>query len=195
MLQVLKKVTGVLALVAVMLASPARALEAEAVNGLASDDIATRIEAIAAIAATGDEAALELLQALYNGEVYVTEAGQVVLEHDDIVDAVTLEPLDPQPDDYDSVIVNNQMRGNLETAIAALSLLSDDRDTRFASAQALEGAEDPNLLPVLVKALSRETDPEIRDMLAQTRSVIEQACRDRGLIPPLICSPDELLGS
>lgn len=30
---------------------------------------------------------------------------------------------------------------------------------------------------------------------AETRSIIEQVCRDRGYVPPLICSPDELLGN
>jgi predicted nucleic acid-binding protein len=30
---------------------------------------------------------------------------------------------------------------------------------------------------------------------AETRATIEQACRDCGYAPPLICSPDELLGS
>ncbi len=30
---------------------------------------------------------------------------------------------------------------------------------------------------------------------AETRLLIEQICRDFGCIPPLICSPDELLGS
>jgi hypothetical protein len=30
---------------------------------------------------------------------------------------------------------------------------------------------------------------------AETRSIIEQVCRDRGFVPPLICSPDELLGN
>ena len=178
MLQAIKKVTGVLALVTAIMASPARALDAQAVSGLASDDLATRIKAISAIAASGDESALELLQLLHNGEVYVTGAGQVVLELDDIVDAVTREPLDPQPDDYDSVIVNNQMRGDLETAIASLSLLSDNREIRFASAQALEGAEDPHLLPILVKAMSTERDAEIRNMLAQTRWVIELNSED-----------------
>ncbi len=29
---------------------------------------------------------------------------------------------------------------------------------------------------------------------AETRKVIEQICRDSGHVPPLICSPDELLG-
>jgi urea transport system permease protein len=157
---------------------PARALDAAAVQGLASDELATRIEAIDAIAAAGDEAALEILELLYNGEVYVTEEGQVILEFDEIVDAVTREPLDPEPDYYDSVIVNNLMRGNLETAMASLSLLSEDRDTRFASAQALESAEDSKLLPVLSQALDEESDAEIRAMLAQTKSVIELASDD-----------------
>jgi len=160
-------------LVVFAVALPAQALENEAVQGLASEDLVTRIEAIDAIAASGDEAALAILQALYNGEVYVSGNGQVVLEHDEIVDAVTLEPLDPQPDDYDSVIVNNQMRSKLEAAIAALSLLSDDRDTRLSSAKALENAEDPQLLPVLTKALEKETDSEIRAILVQTKAVIE----------------------
>jgi predicted nucleic acid-binding protein len=30
---------------------------------------------------------------------------------------------------------------------------------------------------------------------AETRSVIEQVCRDRGFVPPVICSPDEFLGN
>jgi predicted nucleic acid-binding protein len=30
---------------------------------------------------------------------------------------------------------------------------------------------------------------------AETRSTIEQVCRDGGFVPPLICSPDELLGN
>ena len=169
---------GLAVLLGIAAVMPAHALDAEAVQGLASDELATRIEAIDAIAAAGDEAALEILQLLYNGEVYVTEEGQIILEFDEIVDAVTREPLDPEPDYYDSVIVNNLMRGNLETAIASLSLQSDDRDTRFASAQALERAEDPKLLPVLDRALESETDPEIRAMLAQTKSVIELASND-----------------
>ncbi len=178
MLQAIRKITGALILGAAMLASPAWALNAEAVSGLASEELSVRIKAIAAIAAHGDEEALELLQLLYDGEVYVTEEGQVILELDEVVDAVTREPLDPEPDYYDSVIVNNQMRGDLETAIATLRLRSEDRDTRFASAQALEGAEDPALLPVIVEAVERESDPEIRAMLTQTRSVMELKSED-----------------
>ena len=30
---------------------------------------------------------------------------------------------------------------------------------------------------------------------AETRATIEQVCWDHGYVPPLICSPDELLGA
>ena len=164
--------------IAAMSATPAQALDADAVSGFASDDLATRIAAIDKVAAPEDESALEFLQTLLDGEVYVTEEGQIVLEHDDVVDAVTLKPLDPQPDYYDNVIVNNRMRGKLEIAIAAQSLLSADLDVRFASAQALEGAEDPLLLPALARAISSESDADILAMLVQTNSVIELASED-----------------
>jgi urea transport system permease protein len=178
LLKALRVATAIAAMSAAIGASPAQALDADAVSGLASDDFATRIEAIDRIAASGDESALEFLQTLLNGEVYVTEEGQIVLEHDEIVDAVTLEPLDPEPEFYDSIIINNRMRGKLETAIAAHSLLSADRDARFASAQALEGVEDPLLLPFLAKAISTESDADILAMLVQTNSVIELASED-----------------
>lgn len=160
--------------------SPVRALDADAVATLASDSLSVRIDAVDAIALSADDAALALLRALQNGEVYVTEDGQVVLEHEDIVDAVTLEPLDPQPEFYDSVIVNNRMRSKLESAIAVLSLFSDDREVRLDSARALENSEDPKLLPVLVRAFEKEVDPQIRQMLAHTRSVLELKSDDSG---------------
>ena len=177
MLHAIIRALGVVAIAATIM-SPAQALEVEDISGLASEEFADRVAAIDTIAASGDEDALEFLQTLFNGEVYVTEEGQIVLEHDDVVDAITFEPLVPEPDYYDNVIVNNRMRGKLETAIAALSLLSDDREVRFESAQALAGVEDPLLLPVLAKALSSETDADIRAMLIQTNSVIELGSED-----------------
>ena len=176
--RVLTEKLWIAVLAGLLVASPAMALEPDVVKELASDDFTTRVEAIDTIAATGDEAALELLQALYNGEVYVTPDGKVVLERDEIIDAVTMKPLDPQPDTYDGVIINNQMRSKLESAIAALSLLSKDRETRLNSAKAIENAQDPKLLPVLNKALEKETDPAIRSLLAQTKAVIELGSDD-----------------
>ena len=94
MLQLLKKITAVLTFAAAVLTSPAQALDEEAISGLASEELSVRIEAIAAIAAFGDAEALEILKLLYDGEVYVTEEGQIILEFDEVVD-VSAEILFP----------------------------------------------------------------------------------------------------
>ena len=153
--------------------APAYALEPETLAPLGSDDLMTRIDAIDAIAGAGDEAALIVLQALRDGEIYVTGDGKVVIYRDEILDPITLVALDPQPEDVESVIVNNRMRGKLETAIGALRLLSADVAVRRASARALESSEDLSLLPVLEKALSRETEPDIRRILTDTKAVLD----------------------
>ncbi len=159
-------------------ALPASALDAETIAPLGSNDLMTRIEAIDAIARAGDEQALTLLQALQDGEVYVTGDGQVVIYRDEALDPITLAPLDPQPDDVDSVILNNRMRGKLSTAIGALRLLSPDAAVRRASARAIEGSEDVSLLPILDKALERETEADIRRSLSHTRAILELKSED-----------------
>ena len=72
-----------------------------------------------------------------------------------MIDAITLEVLDPQPDMYDTVIVNNRMRSQLESAVGVLQLLSDDREIRLTSAKSLQDNLSPSLLKVLNKALAQ----------------------------------------
>ena len=160
-------------------AAPARALDPAVVAKFASDDIAVRLEAIDALAASGEEAALTLLQALSNGEVHVTPDSRVIVVSEQLLDAATLQPLDPAPEEYEAVVVNNRMRSKLERAIGALSLLSPERETRLASARAVEGTRDPSLLPLLQRALAKETDPLIRRSLGHTVAVLDVKSEDR----------------
>ncbi|MBL6735818.1 MAG: urea ABC transporter permease subunit UrtB [Burkholderiales bacterium] len=133
-----------------------------------------RLRAIEEIAAIGDADALRLLENLQNSEVMVTDAGQIVLENEDwdVIDAITLEVLDPQPDMYDTVIVNNRMRSQLERAVGVLQLLSEDREIRLTSAKSLQDNLSPSLLSILNKALAQETDQEIIKILKGSQSVI-----------------------
>ena len=151
-----------------------KALDRADISGLASDTTMERLRAIDKIAAIGDPDALRLLEALQNSEVMVTDAGQIVLENEewDVIDAITLEVLDPQPDMYDTVIVNNRMRSQLDSAIGVLQLLSEDRETRLTSATSLQDNLMPTLLPILNKALAKETDQEIIRILKESQSVI-----------------------
>ena len=151
-----------------------KALDRSDISGLASDTAMERLRAIEEIAAIGDSDALRLLVALQNSEVMVTDTGQIVLENEewDVIDAITLEVLDPQPDMYDTVIVNNRMRSQLESAVGVLQLLSDDREIRLTSAKSLQDNLSPSLLNVLNKALAQETDQEIIRILKKSQSVI-----------------------
>ena len=158
--------------------APAHALDPAVVARLASDESAARLEAIDAIAASGEEAALTLLQALANGEVQVTAGSRLIIVTDRALDAVTLTPIEPAPDEYEALILNNRMRARIESAIGALSLLSPDRDTRLASARAIESTPEASLLPVLERALNKETDPVIRRSLKHTRAVLDLQSRD-----------------
>jgi urea transport system permease protein len=161
-----------------LVVTPAHALDPATVAKLASDDGGARFEAIDALAASGEETALRLLQALANGEVHVTPDSRVIIVSDQVLDAVTLAPIDPAPDQYEAVILNNRMRARIESAIGALSLLSPDRETRLASAKAIETTQDATLLPLLERALSKETDPFIRKSLEHTLATFELKSAD-----------------
>jgi len=158
--------------------APAQALDPKVVSKLASDDSAARLEAIDQLAASGEEAALTLLQALANGEVQVTPDSRVIIVSDQVLDAVTLTPIASAPDEYEAVILNNRMRARVDSAIGALSLLSPDRATRLASAKAVETTQDVSLLPLLERAIDKETDPLIRRSLEHTRAVLDLRSQD-----------------
>jgi len=157
------------------------ALETSDVSGLSSDSAMERIKAIKTIAAVGDSDALRILQALQNSEVYVTDTGHIVVENDDgdVLDGISLELLDPEPEYYDYVIVNNVMRSELENAVASLQLLSPDRDVRMASAVALQNNRSQETLPLLELALNNESDEEIRSILLVIKAVIMLDAEDQ----------------
>ena len=147
------------------------ALDVQTVAKLGSDDATTRIEAVNALVASGDEAALALLQSVQAGEASVTPAGRVVIvKGDQVFDAATMAPITPPPDQFESIVLNNRMRGTLDAAVGALKLLSPDRATRLASARAIESTRQTAVLPLIEKALARESDPAIKSSLEQTKA-------------------------
>ena len=171
----------ILSLLALAFPMAGAALDRTDISGLASEHVMERLKAIDKIARVGDSDALRLLKELQNSELLVTDTGQIVLENDDwdVIDAITLEMLDPQPDTYNTVVVNNRMRSQLESAVGVLQLLSDDREIRLTSAKSLRDNLSPSLLTFLNKALAQESDEEIGRILKESQSVI------------LLDSPDE----
>jgi urea transport system permease protein len=175
------------------LAAPdTHALDRAIVDRLASDDMMEKLGAIEEIAVSGETAALALLQAMQNGEIYLAEDGRaVIVSEGAVLDAATMLTLDPAPEAFAPVIVNNRIRARLQTAIGALSLLSPERSVRLESATALQWSEDVSLLPVVARALEGEADPAIRGLLVRIKAQLDLRSDD----PQRRLAAVEVLGS
>jgi len=128
------------ALAALFLSFSAFALDRAAVERLASDDNDEKIAAVAALAASGDPQAAGVLEQAAEGEIEI--------------DGRKIE-----------IVVNNRVRGRIAEALAVLRLLSSDKSERLAAAKALAGGADAVMLPLILKAEEKQTDPEIKALL------------------------------
>jgi urea transport system permease protein len=132
----------------ILIASPAFALDKAAVEKLAGDDNDAKIQAIGALVAEGDAEAASVLEKFAEGEV--------------VIDGKPVE-----------VVVNNRLRSAVAEALAALKLLSTDRAVRMAAAQELAAGADESLLPLVKKALEKESDAEIKSTLELIAASLE----------------------
>lgn len=149
------------------------ALDPALVKQLAAEDSDAKIAAIQKLGTSGDRDALKVLKALANDTLMATPDGQVFLmDGDKAFDAASGAAIDPAPETYDAITINNRIRAELDNAIAGLRLLNPDRAVRLAAARELQSDPGIELVPVMGKALAREGDAEIRHLL---RFAIDQA--------------------
>ncbi len=160
-------------------ATGVQAITADQARDLAFGENDAKVEAIAALVANGEDGALALLQALADGEIQTS--GQQVLKLKDkaAVDVVTGKAVAPVPEPLDDVVLNNRVRRELATAIAALKLTSSDRATRLAGAKELQSGAADAMLPAIRRAQDHEQDPEIKGLLTLARSTIELGSPDK----------------
>ncbi len=170
----------VLMLAALWSASIALALPAPVIKELAFGEGDAKIKAIGALVGSGDSTALPFLQSLLDGEVQTSGEDLVlVVKGDAAVDAITGQAVSPLPEARDDVVVNNRIRRELTTAIAALRLSSQDRAVRLAAAKDLQNNSEEAALPAIEAALAKEPDAEVRGLLALTQASIELRSGDK----------------
>jgi urea transport system permease protein len=146
--------------------SPARAaLDPALLAQLGSDDPEVRVAAVRKIGATDDPRAPLVLDALANDALAVVNGRAVIVTDGKIADAATGEALGAAQSGLETMVVNNRMRGELDSAVAGLKLASPDRAARLAAARSLLGTDNDDLLPLLQNALAKEGDAEIRALL------------------------------
>jgi urea transport system permease protein len=156
------------------------AVSPASIRDLAFGEGDARIEAIAAIVASGDASALSLLQAALDGEIKTAGEDRVLLvKGDAATDLLTGRSVAPLPEVLDDLVVNNRLRRELGTGIAALKLASPEPARRLAAARELQNSADEGALPLINAALAKETDPEIKGLLELTWASIQLASTDK----------------
>jgi urea transport system permease protein len=158
-------------LLGLLLASQAHALTAAQALAMAVGESDARVEALAQAVAQPDDKTAAYLQALADDAVKVAAGKVLVVKDGKGADPVTGEVL-TVPEDAEDVMLNNRLRGEIDTALAALKLFSADVALRQQAALALLKEPDANRLPVLAKALASEKDPQVRVLIEQARAAV-----------------------
>lgn len=156
------------------MAGTVHAVTPNEMKSLATGDNDARIAALARVVSAGDVSVMPFLQKLLDDAVKV--AGEQVLVIDDsgnATDEATGQVV-PVPADAEDVVNNNRMRSELESAMSALNLRSQDVKTRLEAVTALRQSDAGESVLALVKQAERvETDAKVRAMLVEIRAGIE----------------------
>ena len=148
-------------------------------KNLRSAKATSKLKPSRSLVAVGNDKAAVILQALAEGELVTAGKRVLIVKGDSATDALTGAKLPAVPADKEDISVNNRLRRELAGALAALKLVSPQRDVRLAAAKELGGGADPAMLPLVKKALSQETDAAIKPMLEQIAATLELRAEDR----------------
>jgi urea transport system permease protein len=158
-------------LCAVLCGGPALALTPQQARALAVGETEDRIAALNKVLEGADEKTVALIQALADDAVKFTDTAVFVVKDDKGRDPVTGAEV-PVPDTAEDVVNNNQMRGELDAALASIKLFSADTKVRAEAVKTLAGEPDEAKLPIVEKAYAAEPVPAIKAALAAVRSAM-----------------------
>lgn len=139
------------------------------------DDRAAVVEAIAA---TGDDRALRVLEVLLEGDLHRLKSNDAIVEvyessKDDFArDILSGQEYGEVPRRGASKIkVNNALRRTIRTAIGIMTLQHPDPAKRLAAAEAAFKAPDPGQVDLLRAAIEAEAEPYVRTAMAEALAV------------------------
>ncbi len=145
---------------------------------MAFGETEARAEALNKAAANPDDKTAAFIQALADDAVKTAGDKVFVIKDDKGYDPVTGAEL-AVPADAEDVINNNMMRGELDTALAALKLFSKDGKVRADAIKTLASGSDESRLPLIEKAWAAETVPELKNQLEMVRATILLSSSDK----------------
>jgi urea transport system permease protein len=128
--------------------------------------------AVDVIAVSGDTRAARLLEALLGGNLYVRDQDRRPVlvapvsggyRLTDALDGTDLGEVERRA--VKKITINNRMRNQLRTAVAALTLASPDPAVRLKAAEQMLGDPNPLVVEAIRQQIDREDDQRVRDYL------------------------------
>ena len=142
---------------------------ADALVGFTKDSYSETAATVEKLATLGDARAAPVLRALADDNLYVRKSDHAIVygrtQGDDTIgtEAVSGKKLGVlKLDDYDQVRVNNRVRAAVQGALGTFNLFNPDPQQRINAAQALFNRPEAKNIPLLRRALEKETDPAAR---------------------------------
>ncbi len=158
-------------LTAGLFAGPAAALTAQQARALVAGEAEPRIAALNAVLQGADEKTVALIQAISDDAVKFTDSAVFVMKDDKGHDPVSGAEV-AVPEAAEDVINNNQMRSELDAALASIKLFSTDASVRADAVKTLASEPDEAKLPIVEKAWAAEQVPAIKAALAALRAAM-----------------------
>ncbi|MEQ8322940.1 MAG: urea ABC transporter permease subunit UrtB [Rhodospirillales bacterium] len=150
---------------------------ADKINALAEGGFNDREKAINALAETGDTRVIPALEALGDARLYQQKlGGKVVIVEEagsefKLIDPLTLEAGETVAKGaVDKIKVNNRLRRAVRDALGGLQLRSKKPADRMAAAEDVFKSKDPGAIPLLDKAIEKETDAAVRKVMLEARA-------------------------
>jgi urea transport system permease protein len=140
------------------------ALDPAPVRQLAAEDSTDKVAAIRQLTQGADPDAVRVLKAMAEDSLFLAGDKVVVIAGEQAFDGASGAPL-KVPANPEAITVNNRIRGELASALAALKLFDSDPAVRLASAQKLQSQVTPEMAPLLARALAQESDARIKALL------------------------------
>lgn len=141
---------------------------------LASGDTRAKLQTIEQLGGSSSPEAVTVLEALGSDKLYVTAQGKVLITDDAkrAVDPATGQEQD-LPQDAEAIVINNRLRSAIADALAESRIFSKAAEIRLAAARRLQKSSDPAALPLIMRALEHEADPQVRTALETAQAGLE----------------------
>ncbi len=156
-------------------ANSAQALTPADALALVEGSAGERVETLQRLTVAPDARAAALIRAMAAQNARLHEERVYLVDGDTVIDAVTGEAT-TLPAEAQEVMLNNRLRGALETALAGLDLLDASPERQRQAARTLQrgaiGEPDIEQLPLIDKALAGDLDPQARQILELAQAAV-----------------------